>query len=453
MKTEHSDILEHIIKNKEIKAGLFCLAIVIFLFSCTHDNESGNDIQNYELFCDNKILSENNKIDFEKSKINTTHKKYIQIKNLSTSSLIIDNLFVENNTDFSINLSSQEIVKSGLITVEFHPKNSGEIKSNVIIVTKNKNFIISVIGSGVDYDIPQSPNLELYMKYINLNNEINILPENSTDKIYIKTEEDNWQQLNEKKIVFENEGKIIYQIKLVNGDIESNIAFFELSVTQKFPCFYSDNPEFIHKDDTIINGWATGFVTPVKYGLDLIDIWKKPDNSIGKAEGNSYDVCSLGNGGEIILTFDRTIFNGFGDDFVVFENGFNSEFLELSFVEVSSNGVDFIRFDSISLTKNPVDSYQQLDSSKIYGLAGKYPAGYGTPFDLEYLRFKKEVTDGLVDLYNINYIKIIDISGNKEGEDYHYDYDSFGNIIYDPFKTTKSSGFDLDGVGIINCID
>ena len=449
---EHSDILEHILKNKIIKAGLFCLAILLILLSCEQNIQDNTDGIVYELYHENILLSENELINFERCSINQNKKKHIQIKNLTERALTIDNISIENNTNFSINLSNHKIIKNGLITILFNPTNSGEIKSNLTIVTKDKKFVISVIGSGVDYDIPQIPNPGPYMKYINLNNEINILTENSTDKIYIKTEVDNWQQLNEKKIVFEKEGKIKYQIKLLNEDIESNIAFFELTVTKRFPSFYSDNPEFIHKDDAIINGWATGFVTPVKYGLDLIDIWKKPDNSIGKVEGNSYDVCSLGNGGEIILVFDKKIFDGVGPDFAVFENGFSPEFLELGFVEVSSNGVDFVRFDSISLTEAPVHSYGQLDSSKIYGLTGTYPAGYGTPFDLEYLRFKKEVTDGLVDLYNINYIKIIDISGNKEGEVYHYDYDSFGNIIYDPFKTTESAGFDLDGVGIINCI-
>ena len=45
--------------------------------------------------------------------------------------------------------------------------------------------------------------------------------------------------------------------------------------------------------------------------------------------------------------------NGNSWDFCVFENAFNDSFLELGFVEVSSNGNDFYRFPSTSFTQDP----------------------------------------------------------------------------------------------------
>ena len=63
---------------------------------------------------------------------------------------------------------------------------------------------------------------------------------------------------------------------------------------------------------------------------------------------------SLGDGGTVVLTFPQPIGDVPGPDFAVFENGFkafdNSFFLELAHVEVSSDGVNFYRFPSSSLT-------------------------------------------------------------------------------------------------------
>jgi hypothetical protein len=51
-----------------------------------------------------------------------------------------------------------------------------------------------------------------------------------------------------------------------------------------------------------------------------------------------------------------------GYDFAIFENGFpfgsGSFYLELAFVEVSSDGKHFVRFNAISNT----DTTQQIDS-------------------------------------------------------------------------------------------
>ena len=111
------------------------------------------------------------------------------------------------------------------------------------------------------------------------------------------------------------------------------------------------------------------------------------DNALGKSDAtiaNPNPVVSLGDGGHITLSFATPITNGPGADFAVFENGFADSFLELAFVEVSSDGTNFFRFPSHSLTSTgaQVASFGTLDTTNIDGLAGKYRAGFGTPFDL-----------------------------------------------------------------------
>ena len=80
----------------------------------------------------------------------------------------------------------------------------------------------------------------------------------------------------------------------------------------------------------------------------------------------------------------------------------------------------------------------------IYGLAGKYRAGFGTPFDLSTLAWTIEAQKGLIDLHAIHFVKIIDIIGNGE------ERDTFHHPIYDPYPTQQSAGFDLDGIGVLN---
>ena len=195
-------------------------------------------------------------------------------------------------------------------------------------------------------------------------------------------------------------------------------------------------------------GWASGCI--VERGWQNI-----ADTSIGKVtHGIGADaigspnpnVVSLGDGGVAILTFDTPIINKQGFDFAVFENSFDDYFLELAFVEVSTNGIDYVRFSSVSLTDtiNQVGSFGTLEASKIYNLAGKYRGKYSTPFDLE------ELKDSLkINVDSINYIKIIDVVGSIKEK--YASYDSKGNVVNDPYPTSfATGGFDLDAVGIID---
>jgi len=195
----------------------------------------------------------------------------------------------------------------------------------------------------------------------------------------------------------------------------------------------------IDKDSSLFIDWATGWQDYIP-GTDLDASFKTPDNALGKAVGDTFDIVSLGNGGRITLTFDRPIANGSGDDFAVFENSFSNTFLELAWVEVSSNGTDFFRFKNYSYTPAKVTAFGSIDPTNIHGLAGKYQQGYGTPFDLNEM---VGISD-LLDVNNIGYVRIKDIIGIGAEKD------SLNKPIYDPYKTVGSAGFDLEAIGVIN---
>ncbi len=205
----------------------------------------------------------------------------------------------------------------------------------------------------------------------------------------------------------------------------------------------------IHKDSTVFEAWATN--------CNLQRGWQNiSDTSLGNPTiGDSLSatgfpmangLVSMGDGGMATLTFNGYIYNDSGADFAVFENSFDGMFLELAFVEVSSDGINFFRFDAVSLTPNTVqlDNNAQMDATYIHNLAGKYRAGYGTPFDLAEL-------DGIsgLDISKITHVRIIDVVGSINP--LFGTYDSQNNIINDPFPTPfPSGGFDLDAVGVIH---
>jgi len=207
----------------------------------------------------------------------------------------------------------------------------------------------------------------------------------------------------------------------------------------------------IYKDSSIIIGWADS----CEVVRGLIDIsqptlgntwFGDAADAAGKAEGNSVDVVSLGDGGSATLFFETPVINGEGWDFAVFENALNDSFLELAFVEVSSDGINYYRFPSVSLTANDVQvaTFGALETTKINNFAGKYRQGFGTPFDLEQL----EGIEGL-DVNRISSIKIIDVVGSIQDE--FATFDSENHQINDPWPTPfETGGFDLDGVGVIH---
>ena len=216
----------------------------------------------------------------------------------------------------------------------------------------------------------------------------------------------------------------------------------------------------IDKDDASFVAWATG-VADLTRGLQDINnpagseaSFGSASNALGPAVGTSFGVVSLGDGGSITLTFDDAITNGAGADFAVFENGFSDTFLELAFVEVSSDGNNFVRFDAVSETQTDtqVGGFGALDPTNLYNFAGKYRQGFGTPFDLDEL-----VGSPLLDVDNVTHVRMVDVVGRITSAPGNPGWtpstDSLGNIVNDPYATPfSSSGFDLDAVGAINVV-
>lgn len=200
----------------------------------------------------------------------------------------------------------------------------------------------------------------------------------------------------------------------------------------------------VSMNDPRIVGWATGWQDPVTYGAGVDDIWRVPERAVGPAEGTTAGVVSLGEGGSIVLTFDPPISDAAGADLAVFENAFNDTFLELGYVEVSSNGLDYLRFDNAYLGAGSVGGFSAHEAQDIGSLAGKYGQGFGTPFDLAVFVNRSQVRSGLVDLSKIRYVRIVDIVGDGSS------LDSFGRPIFDPYPTVGSAGFDLDGIAVLN---
>lgn len=205
----------------------------------------------------------------------------------------------------------------------------------------------------------------------------------------------------------------------------------------------------IYKDSSLFTSWATG-CTIVRGYQDVsttsLGYATAGDSSMALGIAGSNGILSLGDGGIATLTFAQPITNGPGWDFAVFENSFDGQFLELAFVEVSSDGVNFFRFPATSNTQDTaqVASFGLLDATKLNNLAGKYEALYGTPFDLDEL----ESTQGL-DVNAITHVRVIDVVGSILPQ--YATYDSNGNPINDPWSTPFiSSGFDLDAVGVIH---
>lgn len=214
----------------------------------------------------------------------------------------------------------------------------------------------------------------------------------------------------------------------------------------------------IHADSSAFVAWATGCT--VERGPQRID---KPGSGVASfgeealalgVPGGTMDVISLGDGGSATLTFASPICNGEGPDFAVFENGLvNAQdtsicFLEIAFVEVSSDGENFFRFPAITKVQDTaqLNGFACMHACLIHNFAGKYQAMYGTPFDLD------EIADNaLLDKNKITHVRIIDVVGTIDPE--YASYDSEGHIVNDPWPTPfGSSGFDLDAVGVIHDI-
>jgi len=250
----------------------------------------------------------------------------------------------------------------------------------------------------------------------------------------------------------------------------------------------------------IFRGWARGWAeyAPSDDEWSGAGVWNDPNKALGPATGDNFDIVSLGDldegeiaggiePGRITLVFGDpceagdtgAIRDAKGYDFAVFENGFVSAWNtvggsvagqmlgELGYVEVSSNGRDFVRFASVSLTPAPVGPYPfgTIEISNVHNLAGKHPNANGlctgTPFDLRDVAGDPLVMSGAADINDIHYVRIVDIPGSGDFLDEaqgHIDaakwpiigvYDH-NHPIYDAWVTSGSGGLDVEAVGVLN---
>lgn len=209
----------------------------------------------------------------------------------------------------------------------------------------------------------------------------------------------------------------------------------------------------MHQDSSAFIGWAST-CTVVRGFINISDTTQLYNGS-NKASYGSYLyatgppdglVVSLGDRGSAILGFDVPVANRPGPDFAVFENAFDDVFLELAYVEVSSDGLHFVRFPGVSLTPtdDQVPTFGTIEAVRIHNLAGKYRLTYGTPFDLE------DIKDSAgIDIGRITHIRVTDVGGCVASP--FQSYDSQGHVINDPWPTPfDTGGFDLDAVGVIH---
>jgi hypothetical protein len=255
-------------------------------------------------------------------------------------------------------------------------------------------------------------------------------------------EPDSWAEA--ASVALTETGSIQVFARLVGDGCEPSLYAFVYDVQATFPPAAGlPGSTAIAMSDTAILGWAAD-VASVNYGDEVTAEWKTPDNALGAATGTSGDIVALGRGGDITLSFDPPIKNDDGYDFAVFENAFSDDYLELAYVEVSSDGVTFLRFDNAYLGETPVDTYGTHETTLIGSLAGKYRVGFGDPFDLAALANRPEARDGTVDLDNVVYVRVVDVVGDGSATD------SFGRVIYDPYPTTGSAGFDLEAIAVLH---
>lgn len=203
------------------------------------------------------------------------------------------------------------------------------------------------------------------------------------------------------------------------------------------------------KDSSAFVGWATK--CSITRGFQDISVSSGPYANVGDStsaygKAGTTGVVSLGDGGMATLQFASPVQNAPGPDLAVFENSFDDSFLELAFVEVSSDGGTYFRFPAVSNTdaSTQTGSFGLTDPTKIHNLAGKYRANYGTPFDLS------DIPDNLLlNKQAITHVRIIDVVGCIQ--DPYCTRDMNHHKVNDPWPTAfGSGGFDLDAVGVIH---
>jgi len=239
------------------------------------------------------------------------------------------------------------------------------------------------------------------------------------------------------------------------------ILFFSVKIclAQSFPA----GTDAIHKDSSIIVSWAVsadverGYIniadttlTYTESGTTSNKAWMgQPEFAVGIADGQ---FVSLGDSGIVVLQFNSPIINGSGADFAIFENAifspptqFELAFVELAFVEVSSDGVNYERFPALSSCQfgDQIGGFEAVEWNLFENFAGIYPVFYGVPFNLD------DIEGNIADKNHITHIRLVDVIGNINPD--IASHDSEGNIVNEAWPTPFATcGFDLDAVGVIH---
>ncbi|MBU8870568.1 MAG: hypothetical protein KOO60_06880 [Gemmatimonadales bacterium] len=212
------------------------------------------------------------------------------------------------------------------------------------------------------------------------------------------------------------------------------------------------NNEYDMGDGSIV-AWAGGVVGSAVGYQDYQDpsLGYASYGTVNNVLGSSADIFSLGDGGSITLLLEMVLSDGPGDDFIVFENGFeyNGVFMELGFVEVSSDGSTFARLPALCRRTTQPGPWDTSDPADFYNLAGNFLGGTG--FDLSdlVLAGHHDVLSGAVNLDAITTLRIVDVVGDITGPGGSVDW--LGRPVADPYPTpSPSCGMDLKAVGVIN---
>jgi hypothetical protein len=220
------------------------------------------------------------------------------------------------------------------------------------------------------------------------------------------------------------------------------------------------NP-YVSASAPTIDAWANGVASfgPTTTGSPPASA----SNALGPANGvtvslgdlNAAQIAAATPPGQITLTFSTPVTNGAGADLAVFENAFSSGgfwFAELGYLEVSSDGVNFARFPSVSLNTEADlftsfgRDFALIDRSNVDNLVGIHQTNQGTLFDLDDLLADALVQAGLVDLGAIGFVRVVDVPGNGAF------LDSLGNPILDAWPTAGSGGVDLDAIAALHIV-
>lgn len=192
----------------------------------------------------------------------------------------------------------------------------------------------------------------------------------------------------------------------------------------------------------------------------------------GLDQGNNDpdEVFSLGHGGRITLKMSKTIVDGEGPDFTIFENAFriggsdDMRFAEAAFVEASEDGTVFVRFPNDYDPSGGGDNPQAFPGN-FHGFAGIEPVfanldpdGDGDESDFIDPGDPSVSGGDKFDLADVglawaDYIRIID-TGSVVRAPGTESYDGDGTLIEDQGNLAPPSGnkdgFDLDAIVILN---